>query len=183
MGLNLTSWSDDQPETSSLSVANGGTILVPKLTNLYNVDLNLKGTGTLDTSSFVTHKASNINISNVNPNLSNLTDVTSSGLTLTNTTLDMSKVTEMSWTSWVLNQGTNLDLSQANNISYSNFWVRDGVKFNLPSATSYTTDGTRTIEVKGTGSEINLSSLATMTGEVQRLFMLMEIIVLLIYLI
>ncbi|NCS18949.1 MAG: hypothetical protein GPJ15_02325 [Microcystis aeruginosa G11-06] len=135
---NLTSWSDDQPETSSLSVANGGTILVPKLTNLYNVDLNLKGTGTLDTSSFVTHKASNINISNVNPNLSNLTDVTSSGLTLTNTTLDMSKVTEMSWTSWVLNQGTNLDLSQANNISYSNFWVRDGVKFNLPSATSYT---------------------------------------------
>ncbi|NCS34163.1 MAG: hypothetical protein GPJ14_07615 [Microcystis aeruginosa G11-01] len=139
---NLTSWSDDQPETSSLSVANGGTILVPKLTNLYNVDLNLKGTGTLDTSSFVTHKASNINISNVNPNLSNLTDVTSSGLTLTNTTLDMSKVTEMSWTSWVLNQGTNLDLSQANNISYSNFWVRDGVKFNLPSATSYTTDGT-----------------------------------------
>ncbi|NCS59736.1 MAG: hypothetical protein GPJ16_24240, partial [Microcystis aeruginosa G11-04] len=60
--------------------------------------------------------------------MSNLTDVTSSGLTLTNTTLDMSKVTEMSWTSWVLNQGTNLDLSQANNISYSNFWVRDGVK-------------------------------------------------------
>ncbi|NCS11951.1 MAG: hypothetical protein GPJ08_12735 [Microcystis aeruginosa G13-09] len=163
-----TSWSDDQPETSSLSVANGGTILVPKLTNLYNVDLNLKGTGTLDTSSFVTHKASNINISNVNPNLSNLTDVTSSGLTLTNTTLDMSKVTEMSWTSWVLNQGTNLDLSQANNISYSNFWVRDGVKFNLPSATSYTTDGTRTIEVKGTGSEINLSSLATMTGATYR---------------
>ncbi|MCZ8190493.1 MAG: Ig-like domain-containing protein, partial [Microcystis sp. LE19-338.1B] len=57
-----------------------------------------------------------------------------------------------------------LDLSHANNISYSNFWVRDGVKFNLPSATSYTTDGTRTIEVKGTGSEINLSSLKTMTG-------------------
>ncbi|NCR27335.1 MAG: hypothetical protein GPJ25_13450, partial [Microcystis aeruginosa LE13-04] len=100
--------------------------------------------------------------------MSNLTDVTSSGLTLTNTTLDMSKVTEMSWTSWVLNQGTNLDLSQANNISYSNFWVRDGVKFNLPSATSYTTDGTRTIEVKGTGSEINLSSLATMTGATYR---------------
>jgi hypothetical protein len=42
---NLTSWNDDQPETSSLSVTNGGTVILDKLTTLQGIDQIIANTG------------------------------------------------------------------------------------------------------------------------------------------
>ncbi|NCQ69135.1 MAG: tandem-95 repeat protein [Microcystis aeruginosa W13-16] len=163
--LHLVSFVDtDAWDTSYISVSNGGTVLIPNLQDLYAVDVTFNGSGNLDTSSLKTWKASNINVTGTNPNFSNLTDVTSSGFTLSNTDLDFGKVTEMSSCSWVLNSGTTADFNSASNVNYSNFWVKDGVQISLPSVTSYSTYYQSVIEANGTESLIDLSSVTTLSG-------------------
>ncbi|CCI03457.1 Calx-beta domain-containing protein [Microcystis aeruginosa] len=164
----LTSWVDNDPgDTSAITVSHGGTVLIPHLQDLYAVDLNFNGDGNLDTSSLKTWKNSNITVTGTNLNFSNLIDVTSSGFNLSNTNLNFGNVQEMSWTGWTFNPGTVVDFSQATNINHSSFYTKQGVKISFPSATSYTTLYNRVIQAQGTGSEIDLSSLTTMTGATQ----------------
>ncbi len=52
--MNLTQFIDNDNNPSQLVASNGGTILVPILTTPDGVNLNLNGTGTLDTSGLLT---------------------------------------------------------------------------------------------------------------------------------
>ncbi len=141
---NLTQFIDNDNNPSQLVASNGGTILVPILTTLDGVNLNLNGTGTLDTSGFVNYYNGSATINGIIPDFSNLASVSASVFSLINNSI--------------------VDLSSVSDINYSQHYVSNGSKLDLSGATSYTTRYNSTIQAQGVGSEIDLSSLTTMTG-------------------
>jgi hypothetical protein len=117
---NLTSWSDDQPETSSLSVANGGTVILDKLTTLQGIDQITANTGGyIDLSDVTTLNSNNTQIiadgTGSIIDLSNLTSFT--GLTFTATNGGVIRVRPVSRDdAYQLNEDSTLTIAAAQGV-------------------------------------------------------------------
>ncbi|TRT44375.1 MAG: tandem-95 repeat protein, partial [Microcystis aeruginosa Ma_QC_C_20070703_M131] len=148
---NLTSWSDDQPETSSLSATNGGTVILDKLTTLQGIDQITANTGGyIDLSDVTTLNSNNTQIiadgTGSIIDLSNLTSFT--GLTFTATNGGVIRVRPVSRDdAYLLNEDSTLTIAAAQGVLANDINIT-GQPLSVETVTS-TNHGTLSLAADG----------------------------------
>jgi|GEM_PF-2766226 len=140
-----------QGGNSLLAVKNGGTILVPNLARLSQVDLNLNAGSTLATSQMISY--------------------TTGQATFTGMVVDMNNITTLDNVNFILKSGGNVRLNGLTQMRRVGLDVNDGVTFvalNLKryDASSGAIASGVTFKATGTGSRIDLSAVTTLLGDV-----------------
>jgi hypothetical protein len=141
----MTTFNDTNGNTtSSIRALDGGTVLMPMLTDLNAVDLTIDGTGTLSTSQIEYYNNGTV--------------------TATTGTADFSSTIDIRGSIFNLGGGTTPALGAAN-IDNVNFYVSNGVTASLPNATSYSHTGgnyaDKVLEADGGGSVLGLLAVGS----------------------
>ncbi|AFZ49599.1 Ig-like domain-containing protein [Dactylococcopsis salina] len=141
----LNRFADDNGYTySQVNALNGGTIQTPNLDSLNGVSLLFNSSGNFDAEQ--------------------ITSVTNGSITVEGTAANLSSLTNVSGSSVTLSNGGTADFSNVSNIDTASLFVNDGVSLELPQVTSYEgTNSDTSIQATG-GSSIDLSSITTLSG-------------------
>jgi hypothetical protein len=132
---------------SGLQAGNGGNVLITDLGTLNNVAVSLDGTGTnTSTGQISSLTASTLTVSGGNESFSSLTSLTASTLTVT---------------------GGSSSFTNVNYLNSSSVFVSNGATVSMPLVQSYSAlaaNSATYLEASGAGSQLNLSSVTTLTG-------------------
>jgi hypothetical protein len=130
---------------TGLEAINGGSINIPNLARLADVNVRLDATGTMQTTQMQYMTNSSIRADGAGLSFAGLTNLTSSSVILTN--------------------GGTAAFPIAANINGSSFDVASGVTLSFPAAQNYVhTGGDRSFRVRGAGTALDLSALTNVTA-------------------
>ena len=160
--------------SSSIEVRDGGSVLMPNVTELHRIDLEIANSGQINTAQLLAFTEARLTLESVTGNLPLLQNFAGSSITLTEgAQLSLPLVTELvrtisgSLTFFVDGPGTMLDLSSVTAASVLPFYqlellADDGGRIDLANLVNLT--GAVEILADGTNSFVDLSSLQGVIG-------------------
>lgn len=154
---------------STWTVRNGGTILIPHVTGLSNVNLSLEGTNGTPVSQLTSIRGGGLDVSGFSPNLSNLVSLDGSGLVARNNArLDLNHVKEVSDLRSVMAYGTgSILLTNVTSLVVTNagtdFFVESGGLLDLSRVTNLMVSLWLNVRANP-GGRVDLRGLESITG-------------------
>ena len=129
----------------------------------------MDGPGLLANSQLATILGGGLELSGQNISFPQLTSAESATIVIRGVQADLSHLTSLTGSSLTVTDGGTATLDAVTNINGSNFWVYDGVTLALPAATSYShastgNEQTRTWRAEGADSVLSLPNVTTITG-------------------
>ena len=154
---------------STISGVLGGQILAGQLRNVQGVYLTMDGPGLLANSQLATILGGGLELSGQNISFPQLTSAESATIVIRDVQADLSHLTSLTGSSLTVTDGGTAMLDAVTNINGSNFWVYEGVTLALPAVTSYAhastgSDQIRTWRAEGAGSVLSLPNVTSVTG-------------------
>ena len=156
-------------ESSRLEALDGGTIALGSLTSVTGVYMPLDGTGTLDTSTIVDLKSSQVNVSGAAVDFSALVSIYATTFSVEFANIDLSSLRDLRYSTLTAAGDSELSFPVAVSIDGSSLSAYDRSALSFPSLRrishgSTANNQTRKLEAVGYGSKLDLHSVETITG-------------------